>query len=174
MSGEVQEIDPESVLTPQQIAEYKFVFDMHGEEDHGSKEKTINTNQLGTVMRILGVNPTEEELKQWIQEADKDCSGTLDFKEEFLPLMARKLTDIDDEAELCAAFEPFDHEGCGLISCKEFRHIMTILGQRSSAKQIDRMIQLVGADDAGMIDYRAFVHTILNEFSMMELRAELG
>mmetsp|Transcript_124185 Transcript_124185/g.359135 ORF Transcript_124185/g.359135 Transcript_124185/m.359135 type:complete len:169 (-) Transcript_124185:104-610(-) len=161
--------DPMDRLTEQQIQEYKTVFDMYDKD----KEGTINTNRLGTVMRCLGLNPTEDELLQWIQEADKDCSGTLDFREEFLPLMARKLIDIDEETELCAAFEPFDHEGCGLVSCTEFRHVLKMTGQKSTDGEIDRMLHLVGADDSGMIDYRAFVHTILNQFTMTELREEI-
>ena len=40
-------------------------------------------------MRALGQNPTEEEVKEMIDEVDADGSGSIDFPE-FLSLMARK------------------------------------------------------------------------------------
>lgn len=51
---------------------------------------TITTKELGTVMRSLGQNPTEAELKEMIREVDADGNGTIDFPE-FLSLMARKM-----------------------------------------------------------------------------------
>ena len=52
---------------------------------------TISTKELGTVMRSLGQNPTEAELRDMINEVDADGTGTLDFPE-FLTLMARRNT----------------------------------------------------------------------------------
>ena len=46
------------------------------------------TQELGTVMRSLGQNPTEAELQDMINEVDADGNGTIDFPE-FLSLMAR-------------------------------------------------------------------------------------
>jgi calmodulin len=51
---------------------------------------SITTQELGTVMRSLGQNPTEAELKDMIHEVDADGDGTIDFSE-FLDLMARKM-----------------------------------------------------------------------------------
>ncbi len=42
------------------------------------------------MMRSLGQNPTEVELKDMIREVDVDGNGTIDFSE-FLNLMARKM-----------------------------------------------------------------------------------
>lgn len=50
----------------------------------------ITTKELGTVMRSLGQNPTEAELRDMISEVDADQNGTIDFPE-FLNLMARKM-----------------------------------------------------------------------------------
>lgn len=79
---------------------------------------TITTKELGTVMRSLGQNPTEAELRDMIAEVDADKNGTIDFPE-FLSLMARKMKDSDSEEELREAFKVFDKDGNGFISAAE-------------------------------------------------------
>lgn len=39
----------------------------------------ITTKELGTVMRSLGQNPSEAELRDMINEVDADSNGTIDF-----------------------------------------------------------------------------------------------
>ena len=50
---------------------------------------TCDATDLGTVMRELGQNPTEDELKMMIDEGGKDGDGTIDFPG-FLKVMAKK------------------------------------------------------------------------------------
>ena len=39
----------------------------------------ITAEELGTVMRSLGQNPTDEELRDMISEVDIDNTGSIDF-----------------------------------------------------------------------------------------------
>jgi calmodulin len=87
-------------LKEEQIAEFKEAFKLFDKDDNGS----ISTQELGTVMKNLGQNPTEGELQDMINEVDADGNGTIDFPE-FLTLMARKMADTDSEAELKEAFK---------------------------------------------------------------------
>ncbi len=43
--------------------------------------KYIGTKELGTVMRVLGQNPTSAELQEMVNEFDNDGSGSIDFTE---------------------------------------------------------------------------------------------
>ena len=55
------------------------LFDLDGGGD-------IDTKELATVMRSLGQNPSEDEVKQMILEVDESNTGTIEFPE-FCKLM---------------------------------------------------------------------------------------
>lgn len=46
--------------------------------------------ELATVIKSLDQNPSEEELRDMINEVDADGNGTIEFSE-FLNLMAKKM-----------------------------------------------------------------------------------
>ena len=50
------------------ISEFKEAFDLFDKDGNG----VITTQELGTVMRSLGQNPTEGELQDMIHEVDVD------------------------------------------------------------------------------------------------------
>lgn len=50
-------------------------------------------------MRAMGQNPTEDELLNLVMEVDIDGNGTIDFPE-FLDMMKKKATEVDEEADL--------------------------------------------------------------------------
>ena len=112
-------------LTEEQITEFREAFLLFDSKDG---DGTIATKDLGTVMRCLGQNPTESELKDMVNEVDPDDTGKLDFPT-FLSLMASKVNEEDTEQELLEAFRVFDRDGTGFIDAAELRKIMKRLGE---------------------------------------------
>lgn len=145
-------------LTEEQIAEFKEAFQIFDKDGDGS----ITTKELGTVMRSLGQNPSDEEVRQMIEEVDEDKSETIDFKE-FLGLMAKKMKETDAEDELLEAFKVFDRDGNGKISAHELRYVMLSSGEDLTEQDIQEMVMEADIDGDGFIDYQEFVKIMMNQ-----------
>jgi calmodulin len=145
-------------LSEEKIAEFKAAFELFDRD----RDNKITTKELGTVMRNLGQNPTDNELQEMINEVDLDGNGTIDFKE-FLGLMVRKMKDTDTEEELLEAFKVFDRDGNGFITALELKKVMSNLGETLSNEEIDEMIREADVDHDGQINYDEFVRMMMSK-----------
>ncbi|KAL0934314.1 calmodulin, partial [Colletotrichum truncatum] len=176
-----------AALTEEQRAQYKEVFDLFDKDGTGD----ITAQELGEVMRSLGLNPSDTELNDMVNEVDADNNGTIDFNgvfvlcltlaqplsvretnmemtmltqaPEFLNLMAQKVQVGDAEEELKNAFKVFDRDGSGTISAEELRHVLTSLGENMTKAEIDEMIQMADKNGDGSIDYDEFASIMMKE-----------
>lgn len=145
-------------LSEEKIAEFRAAFELFDKDRDGK----ITTKELGTVMRNLGQNPTDNELQEMINEVDLDGNGTIDFKE-FLGLMVRKMKDTDTEEELLEAFKVFDRDGNGFITSHELRYVMTQLGEALNPEEVEEMIKEADLDGDGQINYEEFVRMMMSK-----------
>ena len=145
-------------LTEEQMAELYEAFSLF-DKDGG---QTITLKELGTVIRSLGQNPTDEELMDMIDEVDADGNGTIDF-DEFLTMMARKTKDTDSEDELIEAFKVFDKDGNGFVSMAELRHLVTNLGERLSDEKFDELISGYDLDGDLQFNFDEFIVMLTHE-----------
>ena len=122
-------------LTTEQQAEYREAFALFDKNGDGC----INVVELGTVMRQIGQNPTDTELRDMINEVDVDGNGTLEF-DEFCNLMSRQMKDTNQESELEERFKLFDKDGNGFIDRDELAQVMRQLGEKLSDDEIEEMI----------------------------------
>ncbi|XP_077987619.1 neo-calmodulin-like [Glandiceps talaboti] len=145
-------------VTPEQLAEFKEAFSMFDKNGDGK----ITTGELGTVMRSLGLNPTDEELDDMINEIDADGNGTVEFPE-FISMMVKKRSHSDPETDLREAFKVFDRDGNGYISASELRYVMMNLGEKLSDDEVDEMIREADIDGDGQVNYQEFVVIMAGE-----------
>ena len=145
-------------LSEEKITEFKAAFELFDKDRDGA----INNKELGTVMRNLGQNPSEEELKQMIKEIDLDGNGVIDFNE-FLYLMVKKMNGNDTEEELLEAFKVFDRDGNGYVTSHELRSVMTSLCENTSPEEVEEMIKEADIDGDGQVDYQEFVKMMMSQ-----------
>merc|ERR1712071_468487 len=139
-------------LSEDEVSDLKEAFSMFDIDGDG----TITIIELREVMKSLGQNPTEKELKQMIRSVDADGNNEIDF-DEFLILMSSKKPSSDDpDKELRDAFAVFDDDNSGSISREELKKLMKNLGQSLSDGELDAMMDEVDTDGNGEIDFNEF------------------
>ncbi len=120
---------------------------------------TISVEELGKVMRSLGMNPTPLELRELIKEVDIDRSGSIDF-EEFKTLMLDRRG--DSTSRLHLAFEVFDKDKTGSISADEMRSVMNRFELTDA--ELDEMVKEVDLDGDGKIGFEEFCRLLPEDF----------
>merc|ERR1712098_855970 len=159
-------------FTEDQVEDFKEVFQLFDTKGDG----LIQVNQVGEVLRALGTNPTEGEVKKLVQSTvSVDGPDTRVTFETFLPMLqdvsSKPIRDtVDDFVE---GLKHFDKEGNGLISAVELRHLLTGLGEKMSEEEVELLIH--GKEDSqGNINYEEFVRWFLPSKlqSPLELRSQ--
>jgi len=158
MSLECEDYEEEEEfhLTDEQILDFKDAFKKFDEDGSGE----ISTEELGTVMRMLGHELKQYQLEDCIAFVDADGSGTVDF-EEFLDLMKMKTRESQEEAEVKEAFRILDRENRGEINKEVIKEIMMKLDDEMTEEDVDEMIDEIDEDGSGWIDYDEFKQLML-------------
>merc|ERR1712070_340012 len=124
------------------------MFDLNG-------DGTIELDELQQVMRKLGQNPSEQELKEMISTVDDNGDFEIDFAE-FLMLMKSRIADRDPDKELRDAFKVFDTDNNGSIDKKELKRLLKKLGQTLTDAELDAMMNEVDTNGDGEISFEEF------------------
>ncbi|XP_013421070.1 calmodulin-A [Lingula anatina] len=142
-------------IREEELAEFKEAFGLFDKDGDGR----ITSAELGTVMRSLGQNPTDDDLRDMVNEVDADGNGTIDF-DEFIKMMSKSKQ--SSKEELLQAFRLFDKDGNGFISAEELRNVMASLGEKLTDEEIKQMIQEADVDGDGQVNYEEFVRMMDN------------
>ncbi|CAI2351051.1 unnamed protein product [Caenorhabditis sp. 36 PRJEB53466] len=141
-------------FTQEELQEFAQAFKLFDKDGNN----TMNIKELGEAMRMLGLNPTEEELLNMVNEYDVDGNGKIDFGE-FCKMMKEMNKETDQEL-IRLAFKVFDKDGNGYITAQEFKHFMTTMGERFSEEEVDEIIREVDKDGDEQIDLNEFVNMV--------------
>ena len=115
------------------------------------KDNFIDTNEVGTTLRALGIYLTEEEILLINKEADPNEIGKISY-EDFKKIYIQKLKTNKTEKDLIKAFEFFDKNKTGFVNLNELKHGLIVLGDCLSEDEINYLIKEI-ADDDGNINY---------------------
>ncbi|KAF9171109.1 hypothetical protein BGX21_002712 [Mortierella sp. AD011] len=123
---------------------------------------TIEATSLGDLLRALGQNPTQSQVRDLVAEADPSGSNVINF-DAFLKVLLRPngFKPAGTFQEFISGFKVFDKEGNGFIPVGEFRYVLTNLGEKLSDAQVDELLKGVEVDKNGKINYEEFVKMIM-------------
>lgn len=125
------------------------------------KDNFIDTNEVGTTLRALGIYLTEEEISIINKEADPNEIGKINY-EDFKKIYIEKLKTNKTEKDLIKAFEFFDKNKTGIVNLNELKHGLMVLGDCLSEDEINYLIKEI-ADDDGNINYYELAKNIYDD-----------
>ena len=141
----------------QRLKEIKAKFAIFDADNSGQ----INAAELATVLRAVGLNPTEHHVQELLEEYDADNSGALSFAE-FARLYFEELESVEEADKLFKnSFQFFDKDGNGEISLVEFREVLTQLGDPMDDDEVSLFFKLVDRNNDGKLQYDEFLEMVL-------------
>jgi calmodulin len=143
-------------LTLDEINEYKAAFTLFDKDSDGK----ISSDEMGVLMRSLGQNFSNKDLKRITEEIDTKGNGIVELHE-FLNLMAENRQMNEDQVQLVKAFKYFDRENVGNIDFEEFKHALTVVSEKLSPEETEALIDLSQVDEKGRLNYKELAQLML-------------
>ncbi|KAK7367814.1 hypothetical protein VNO80_09832 [Phaseolus coccineus] len=137
-------------LSDEQVSAMKEAFSLFDTDGDGR----IAPSELGILMRSLGGNPTQAQLKSIV--AEENLTAPFDFPQ-FLDLMAKHVKPEPFDRQLRDAFKVLDKDSTGFVSVSELRHILTNIGEKLEPSEFDEWIREVDVGPDGKIRYEDFI-----------------
>ncbi|KAL4575928.1 hypothetical protein LXL04_012015 [Taraxacum kok-saghyz] len=131
-------------LSDDQVSSMKEAFTLFDTDGDGK----IAPSELGILMRSLGGNPTQAQLKTII--AEEKLTSPFDFKR-FLELMSKHLKPEPFDRQLRDAFKVIDKDATGYVVVADLKHILTSIGEKLEPAEFDEWIREVDVGSDGKI-----------------------
>ena len=136
----------------EKLAEYKEAFDMFDKKNKGS----ISIGDIIKIMRNFGYPMTKEEARSMISNVDASGDGEVDF-EEFVMLMEKQIHNLGEDPVL-QAFKEFDKNDDGKITNREFRYILTHVGENLfTEEEVDSLFKECELNENDDMEYEEFI-----------------
>ncbi|XP_029641692.1 myosin-2 essential light chain isoform X1 [Octopus sinensis] len=144
-----------SQLTEERIGDLLDIFNLFDEKGDGK----ISAHQLGEVLRAMGENPTQAEVKKCGYEGREMERISFETVLPILQTINRNKDPVTFE-DLVEGFKVFDKDQNGFVSSAEMRHLLSGLGERLTSEEADQLLQGV-EDSHGNVNYEELIRMVL-------------
>ncbi|AES70464.2 putative parvalbumin [Medicago truncatula] len=127
-------------LNDKQISKIKAYFRLLDKD----QDFSIDNDELQTLIRSLGLNPTFFGLMVAMNKFDADGNGTIDFTEE----------------DFIISFPKPDKDHNGFVSASELHYYLTNHGTKVTKEEVDEYVREADVDGDGQINFEEFVKAV--------------
>ena len=125
-----------------------------------NQDQYVNTQELGTLLRAINLNPTESELVDLMKKVDPIHSGQFNLFQ-LESVVKNRGRDIDSVQDVIDALKVFDSDHDGRITVEEFLYAMVNMGERMTEEDVKEI--LADADlEGNSIKVEEFAKMIMN------------
>ena len=122
-------------MVESQEEEIKEIFALFDKNSDGK----VNTDELGTIVRALNMNPTESEITDFKKDIDPSGQGTFNV-EALIKLVRTKGQDKDTLNDLIEALKVFDTDHDKKLTIEEFKYAMMNMGEKMQEHEIEEIV----------------------------------
>ena len=151
-----------SQLKPDDIEKLEEAFSIYERESDGCN--CIYMKHVGAVLRMIGQNPTDNELQEIVNEMDPEDKGLTNFPN-FIAVIESFWKDIDISREiedtfkyLCESNKKGDKKNLRVEDLEKGMKIL--LGQETIPGEVDGIIQGINKQRVDVLDFKKFAELI--------------
>ena len=132
-----------------------------------SKSGSILEEDVGTVMRALGVYPSEKQLEADIlpQLREDESSGVISYRKlekKVLSIMINHEYEPDTASILLHAFRTIDKANNGYLTTEELNHLLSSEGTGFRPEELESFFAVAKDPGTGNVYYEDYVSSLVN------------
>jgi len=137
-------------------------FDIFDTEGNG----TVDVREVGTILRYLGVYPSEAQLHSLILELQSEEPTMFVSRAPFVACACRIIANSEIEGptpeDLVRAFQTLDSAKSGFLEADQVRVYLTTMAERLTSEEVENFITFATDAESGLIDWKGYTNAVVD------------